>query len=194
MTSDAREARSVGQSSVAVLLSAPSERFIIDICALLLQEFPRVGGPAFEHAVAGLRSRFAHNAAAVLTGLMLMLSAMAGAGHLPRLRSSRSRRAGKDDLLLVAMLAASQKGDKGRAIEAAIALLDTCRVHSVVIAARALGKLLIELGVEFRPVGATTFDYVAGYPVVADPSAKPAPKPAATAPTGRPVLRLLKSA
>ena len=181
-----------GERTVAVLLSAPAERLLIDTCALLSREFPKVGGPAFNHAVAGLRSQFRQEAPAVLTGLMLLLSAMGAAGRLPKLRLGRGRSAGKADVLFVALLAAAQTGDKGRAIEAAIALLDTAHVHDVIVAARAVAKRLAEHGMRLRPIGAATFDYVAGYPAAADTA--PAPQINDAEVPRRPVLTLLKSA
>jgi hypothetical protein len=113
-------------------------------------------------------------------------------GRLPRLRAGRPKGAGRDEVFFIAMLAALQKGEKGRAIEAAIALLDTANVHGVIAAARSLAARLSDCRLTLRPIGAAAFDHFAGYPVV-HPVRAAAPGPDA-ARSGRPLLRLLESA
>ncbi|HEX2216911.1 MAG TPA: hypothetical protein VHG27_09530 [Xanthobacteraceae bacterium] len=186
-------ARPDGEGSVVALFNGESERFLLESFALLLQEFPRVGGPAFQHAITRLRARFGEPAVAMLQDSVVLLSEMRVAGRLPRLRLGRARSAGKDEIFFIAMLAALQRGDNGRAIEAAIALLDSGHVYAVIGAARALAQRLVRLGLVLRQVQSPLFDYFAGYPVIAEaPSV--ADTLAEVSRPRRPVLRLLKSA
>jgi hypothetical protein len=178
---------------VAVLLSGAPERLVLDVMALLLQEYPKVGGGAFQHAVACVRQRFRSSAAEALTETTLLISEMQRVGHLPKIRLTRRRSMQKDEVLLVALLAALQHGDRARAIEAAIALLDTGHVYGVLAAARSLAALMKEHGLLLRPVSAELFNYQVGYPTVADLGARQLERPAPEQPK-RPVLRLLKSA
>ncbi len=153
--------------AVAIMLAGRSERLTLEVAALLAQELPRIGGPAFEKAVQILRARFpAQIAGAMLNDFILVLSEMAHGAHLPRLRVGRSRAANRDEVFFAAMLAALQHGDKGRAIEAAIAMLDTGRVNGVILAAQALARRLAENGVLLSGLHSEIFDFVAGYPAV----------------------------
>jgi hypothetical protein len=180
------------EESVAVLLASPSERVVLDTCALLIQEFPRFNGPAVQHAVAALRRRFGDSGVTILDGLVVMLSEMHLAGRLPRLHLRRNRRGGKDETLLLAMLAALQAGDKGRAIEAAIALLDTGHVHGVVTSAATIARTLYENDVRLRPIATLIFHHFAGYAEAPRlPGIDTERRPALPHP---PALRLLKSA
>jgi hypothetical protein len=181
-----------GEKGVAVLLAGRSERLVLDAAGLLAQEFPRVGGAAFDRAVQLLRSRFpVQIAGALLNDFVLLLSEMNHSARLPRLRSGRTRSANKDEVFFIAMLAALQRADKGRAIEAAIAMLDTGRVNGVILSAQGLARRLSDAGVLLSGIRAEIFDLAAGYPVVArsGDAAVEAPPPAS-----RPTLRLLQSA
>src|SRR4051794_13434562 len=109
---------------VVVLLSGPSERLVLDTLALLAQDYPRFTGPGFERAVSRLAARLpVGTTPMVMSQFAVLLSEMRAAGHLPRLRCGRIRASSRDEVFLFALLAAAQRGDKGRAIEAAIALL-----------------------------------------------------------------------
>jgi hypothetical protein len=177
---------------VAVLLASPSERVVLDTCALLIQEFPRFNGPAVQHAVAALRRRFGDKAVIILDGLVVMLSEMHLAGRLPRLHPRRNRGGGKDETLLLAMLAALQARDKGRAIEAAIALLETGHVYGVVRSATVIADALQENGARLRPIATIIFNHFAGYPEVPRlPGIERERRPALPHP---PALKLLQSA
>ena len=159
-----------GKGQVAVLLSGPTERLVLETFGLLAQDYPRFSGAGFERAVGKLAARLpVGTTPMVISQFAVLLSEMRAAGRLPHIRSGRIRAAGRDEVFLFALLGAAQHGDKGRAIEAAIALLDTARVQGVVSAAAALGARLAESGIRLRPLGAAAFDYVAGYPAVADP-------------------------
>jgi hypothetical protein len=185
--------RPVNHGGVVVLLSGPTEQLVIEIFALLSQTFPHRHGPAFERALSLLRTRMApESAVGIVNGFMSLMATMSAAGRLPRPRS-RLKTAGKDELFLIAMLGAAQRGNNGRVIEAAIALLDSGHVYGVVAAARSLALRLGESGVILKPIGETTFDYVAGYPRVVSIGA-PATLPAPPNGTGKPTLRVLKSA
>jgi hypothetical protein len=185
--------RSANDGRVVVLLNGPTERLVLDTLALLAQDYPSSAGSGFERAVARLSSRVAASAAApMMSGFVVLLSEMGSAGKLPRIRRGRARPATQDELFLVALISAAQRGDKGRAIEAAIALLDSGYVHRVVAAAKLLGARLAENGLVLARIGAPTFDYVAGYPVVENP-VRAASVVSPPAPT-RPTLRLLESA
>jgi hypothetical protein len=181
---------------VLVLLSGPSERLVLDTFGLLAQDYPRFAGAGFERAVAKLAARLPTGATPpVVSQFAVLLSEMRAAGRVPRIRLGRIRAAGRDEVFLVALLGAAQQGERGRAIEAAIALLDTGHVHAVVAAAAALGERLAENGIRLHPIAAATFDYLAGYPAVADPI-RSTPLPA-LAPPGkgkRPTLHVLQSA
>lgn len=187
----AREA----DGQVVVLLSGPAERLVLDTLALLAQDYPRFAGAGFERAVTKLAARLPVGATPmVMSQFAVLLSEMQAAGRLPRLRCGRIRAAGRDEVFLFALLAAAQQGDKGRAIEAAIALLDTGRVHGVVSAAAAVGARLAESGVWLRPLSSATFDYVAGYPAVDPCGPLRLPELAQPAVAKRPTLHLLASA
>jgi hypothetical protein len=194
MTAAALMPEPESQESVAVLVNGDAERHLLDTWSLLTQEFRISGGLAFEHSTVRLRARFGAEGAAVLVrDATALLAEMRLTGQLPRLRLGRGRVAGKDEIFFITMLAALQTGDKGRAIEAAIALLGTSQVHGVIGAARRLAWNLAERGVLLRPIGGLIFEYLAGY------SSAEAPPPVADtlAEVGRPrrpVLRLLKSA
>ena len=178
---------------VVVLLSGPAERLAVDTFAFLSQEFPRLEGAGFERAVSTLSARLpAQKTAAVLSDFAVLMSTMAAAGRLPRLRPGRPK-AGKDELFVIALLAAVQRDDNGRAIEAAIALLDTGRVHAVVSAAKSLGKRLADMGIVLGSIYEPTFQYVAGYPSVEGVLSRSKPVTEPDRPK-RPVLRLLRSA
>lgn len=189
---DPRTTRDKG-GGVAVLMSGAPERLVLDVMALLLQEYPKVGGNAFRHAVACVRQRFHNSASEVLTDAILLISEMQRVGYLPKVRLGRRRSTEKDELLLVAMLAALQHGDRARAIEAAIALLDSGHVYSVLAAARSLVALMKEHGLLLRPVSVELFNYLAGYSTVADSGTRPIERTAPEQPR-KPVLRLLQSA
>ena len=151
--------------------------------------------PASNAPPSRLSNRFPYDQSVViLRGFAMLLTAMRAIGRLPRIRAGKPR-AGQSELLLVALVAAAQAGDKGRAIEAAIALLDSGHVHDVVKAARGLGYRLAENQVVLPMISETTFQYVADYPAVAEPVA---PKPYIEIVNDdepkRPVLRLLESA
>lgn len=180
---------------VAILLSGPAERLVIDAFAYMAQDFPRLDGPGFERAAKRLSNRFPYDQSVViLRGFAMLFTAMRAIGQLPRIRAGKPR-AGQSELLLVALVAAAQAGDKGRAIEAAIALLDSGHVHDVVKAARGLGCRLAENQVVLPTISETTFQYVADYPAVVVPVA---PKPYIEIVNDdlpkRPILRLLESA
>ena len=192
MTFTRYRVRPVADRTVVALFTGPSERFLLDTFALLLQEFPKVGGPAFQHAVERLRQRFGDDAVTLLHQAMMLLSEMRLVGRLPRLRVGRGRPAGQDDVFFLGMLSALQQGDSGRGIEAAIALLDTGHVHGAIATARILVRKLGDRGLMLRPIGTQVFDYFAGYPVLTAPSV--AVTLAEVGRPRRPVLRLLKSA
>jgi hypothetical protein len=179
-----------------VLLSGPTERLVLDTFALMTQDYPRFAGAGFERAVTKLAARLPVGATPmVMSQFAVLLSEMQAAGHLPRIRSGRIRAAGRDEVFLFALLGAAQHGNKARAIEAAIALLDTGHVHGVVAAAIALGARLAESGVWLRSLGAAAFDYMAGYPAVAGPIGPTSvPVPASSAEAKRPTLHVLQSA
>jgi hypothetical protein len=179
------------QGAVEVLLSGPAERFVVDVFALLLRSFPHLDGRAVEGALGKLSDRLPVSVAAgVLNGFIDLLVKMHAAGRLPRVRGC-VKPAGKTEILLVCLLSAAQRGDRGRTIEAAIALLDSGRVPGVVVSAERLALQLRDNGIIVPAIGQTMFNYVAGYPWVKDPFRRDKdPQPAAE----RPVLRLLQSA
>jgi hypothetical protein len=187
-------ARAGGDERVVVMLNGPTERLVLDTVAALSQDHPRSVGPAFERALGRLSLRLQPGAAsAVMSGFAALLSEIAAAGRLPRIRQGRGKPASRDELFLVTLIGAAQRDDRGRAIEAAIALLDTGDVHRVVAAAKVLGTRLAENGLVLTRVGAATFAYVAGYPAVetgVTSARSAAPSPAAA----RPTLHLLQSA
>ncbi len=171
------ESETTKRGALAVMLAGRSDRLALEVAALLAQELPRIGGPAFDKAVQMLRARFpAQVAGAMLNDFVLLLSEMAHSARLPRLRAGRPRAANKDEVFFVAMLAALQRGDKGRAI-------------GVILSAQALARRLAEHGVIVARMRPELFDAVAGYPVAETPNARPpAPEPV------RPTLTLLQSA
>jgi hypothetical protein len=178
---------------VAILLSGPAERLVIDAFGHMAQDFPRLDGAGFEQAASRLGNRFPYDQSViVLRGFAMLLASMQAAGGLPRIRANRPR-AGKNELLLVALVAAAQVADKGRAIEAAIALLDSGHVHDVVKAARGLGYRLAENQVLLPMINEATFQYVADYPAVEPVAPRPYIEIVDEEPK-RPILRLLESA
>jgi hypothetical protein len=187
--------RAARDERVVVMLNGPTERLVLETVATLCREYPRWAGPAFEHAAGKLSARLQPGAIPFcMSAFALLVSEIAAAGRLPRIRQGRGKPASRDELFLVALIGAAQRNDRGRAIEAAIALLDTGDVNRVVAAARVLGTRLAENGLLLTRVGATTFDHVAGYPAVEDPvGLLPAPTEATRAPA-RPALHLLESA
>lgn len=183
-TTNSQEAAEQGM--LAVMLARGSDRLVLEVGALLVEELPRIGGPAFERAVQILRARFpVQIAGAMLNDFVLLLSELGHSARLPRLRSGRHRSSNSDEVFFVAMLAALQRTDKGRAIEAAIAMLDTGRLNGVMAVADTLAQRLAANGVLLSTIDSDLFDAVAGYPVVEAPEA-PAPV--------KPALRLLQSA
>jgi hypothetical protein len=178
---------------VAVLLSGPAERLVIDAFAFMAQDFPRLDGAGFEHAASRLGDRVPYDQSVViLRGFAMLLTAMRATGRLPRIRAGKPH-AAKNEVLLVARMAAVQGADIGRAIECASALLDSGHVHDVVKAARGLGYRLAENQVLLPTVGEATFQYVADYPAVERPVAPQYLEIVHDEPR-RPVLRLLESA
>jgi hypothetical protein len=188
--------RAAEDERVVVMLNGPTERLVLDTVAALSQDHPRWVGPAFERAVGKLSLRLRPGAApAVMGGFGALLSEIAAAGRLPRIRQGRGKPASRDELFLVTLIGAAQRDDRGRAIEAAIALLDTGDVHRVVAAAKLLGTRLAENGLVLTRIGAATFAYVAGYPAVENPAGATSARSAAPAPaSARPTLHLLQSA
>jgi hypothetical protein len=188
--------RSANDERVVVMLSGPTERLVLDTLAALSQDYPRWVGPGFERAVGRLSLRLRPEAMSTVTaGFAKLLSEIAAAGRLPRIRQGRGKPASRDELFLVELIGAAQRDDRGRAIEAAIALLDTGDVHRVVAAAKVLGARLAQNGLLLTRIGAATFDFVAGYPAVENPAgARPAASAGPTPAPTRPTLRLLESA
>lgn len=182
------------QGTLAVIVTGPAERLVLDVVALMLQEFPRVGGSAFQHAVACMRARFQGHAAEALTDTAMLLAEMQKTGKLPKVRLGRRRPIEKDELLIIALLAALQHGQRARAIEAAIALLDSGHVYGVLAAARSLASLLAEQGLRLRPIGSELFNHAAGYSAVGTPLMPPLARTPATEAPKKPLLRLLKTA
>jgi hypothetical protein len=179
---------------VAILLSGPAERLVIDAFAYMAQDFPRLDGPGFERAANRLSHRLPYDqSVVVLRGFAMLLSAMRTTGPLPRLRAGRAS-VGKNELLLIALIAAAQAGDSGRAIESAIALLDSGHVHDVVKAARGVGYRLAENQLVLPTINETTFQYVADYPAVEGAAAAKKYIEIIDDEPKRPVLRLLESA
>ena len=196
--------RTAHDERVVVMLNGPTERLVLETVAALCREYPRWGGPAFEHAAGKLAARLQPAAISFcMAGFVLLVSEIAAAGRLPRIRQGRGKPASRDELFLVALIGAlflvaligaAQRNDRGRAIEAAIALLDTGDVNRVVAAAKVLATRLTENGLVLTRVGAATFDHVAGYPAVEDPIGHPCASAAATRAPARPALHLLQSA
>jgi hypothetical protein len=190
-----RMSRAAHDERVVVMLNGPTERLVLETVAALCREYPRWGGPAFEHAAGKLAARLQPAAISFcMAGFALLVSEIAAAGRLPRIRQGRGKPASRDELFLVALIGAAQRNDRGRAIEAAIALLDTGDVNRAVAAARVLGTRLTENGLALTRVGSATFDHVAGYPAVEDPIGHPCASAAATRAPARPALHLLQSA
>jgi hypothetical protein len=183
---------SSNDNSVAVLLSGSAERLVIDAFAYMAQDFPRLEGAGFERAANRLSVRFPYDqTVAILRGFAMLLSAMSGTGSLPRIRAGKPN-ATKNEVLLIALVAGAQSADSGRAIESAIALLDSGYVHDVVKAARALGCRLADNRVVLPKISEAAFQYVADYPAVQDMDA---PKRDIDSDKAkRPILRLLESA
>jgi hypothetical protein len=188
--------RSGNSERVVVVLNGPAERIVLDTVAALALSYPRWVGPAYERAVGRLSVRLQPGATSTVTaGVAALLSEIAAVGRLPRIGQGRGKPASRDELFLVALIGAAQRDDRGRAIEAAIALLDTGDVHRVLAAAKVLGTRLAENGILLTRVGAATFDYLAGYPAVENPVAEaPGSSVIPSLPPARPALRLLESA
>jgi len=187
--------RAARDERVVVMLNGPTERLVLETVAALCREYPRWTGPAFEHAAGKLSARLQPGAISFcLSGFALLVSEIAAHGRLPRIRQGRGKPASRDELFLIALIGAAQRNDRGRAIEAAIALLDTGDVNRVVTAAKVLGTRLTENGLLLTRVGAATFDHLAGYPAVEDPVGHLSAPAEATRAPARPALRLLESA
>jgi hypothetical protein len=187
--------RAAHDERVVVMLNGPTERLVLETLSALCREYPRWAGPAFEHAAGKLSARLRPGAISFcMSGFALLVSEIAAAGRLPRITQGRGKPASRDELFLVALIGAAQRNDRARAIEAAIALLDTGDVNRVVAAAKVLATRLAENGLVLTRVGAATFDHVAGYPVVEDPVGHPSGSTETTRAPARPALRLLESA
>jgi hypothetical protein len=190
-----RMSRAAHDDRVVVMLNGPTERLVLETVAALCREYPSWGGPAFEHTAGKLSARLQPGTISFcMGGFALLVREIAAAGRLPRIRQGRGKPASRDELFLVALIGAAQRNERGRAIEAAIALLDTGDVNRVVAAAKVLGTRLAENGLMLTPVGAATFDHVAGYPVVEDPVGHASVTTEATRVRARPALHLLESA
>jgi hypothetical protein len=188
--------RAANDDRVVVVLNGPTERFVLDTVAAISRDYPRWIGPGFERAAAKLALRLRPGAVpSVMGGFGALVSEIASAGRLPRIRQGRGRPASRDELFLVALVGAAQRNDRGRAIEAAIALLDTGDVNRVIAAAKLLGTRLAENGLLLTRIGTATFNHVAGYPAVENPlGATSVPSVAPPRAAARPTLHLLESA
>jgi hypothetical protein len=185
----------VNDDRVVVMLNGPTERLVLDTVAALSRDYPRWMGPGFEHAAGKLASRLRPGAISSVMGAFgSLLAEMGTARRLPRIRQGRGKPASRDELFLVALIGAAQRDDRGRAIEAAIALLDTGDVNRVIAAAKVLGTRLAENGLLLARIGTATFNHVAGYPAVEYPVGGSVPSVVPLRAPARPVLHLLESA
>jgi hypothetical protein len=195
LNEDETMSRTANDERVVVMLNGPTERLVLDTLATLARDYPRWIGPGFERAAGRLSLRLPPGATPiVMGGFGALLSELAVLGRLPRVRQGRGKSASRDELFLVALIGAVQRDDRTRAIEAAIALLDTGNVNRVIAAAKILGTRLAENGLLLPRIGASTFDHVAGYRTVDDPAASSNPAAAPARAPARPVLHLLESA
>lgn len=185
--------RSINHGGLVVLLRGRHERLVVEMFSLLMECFPHRQGPPFESAFLTLRVYMtAEQAIGVLNGMMSVLATMKAAGRTPVL-NARNKTAGKDEVFILAMLSAAQRAERGRPIEAAIALLDTGYVFGVTVAVRSLAIRLRDAGIHLAPVSEGVFAYLAGYrAITVDKPKQPETDPSAPAP--KPALRLLKSA
>jgi hypothetical protein len=188
--------RAANGDRVVVMLNGSTERLVLDSLAALAQDYPRRIGPAVERVIGKWSLRLQPWATSnLMSAFGALVAEIVASGRLPRIRQGRGRPASRDELFLVALIGAVQRGNKGRAIEAAIALLDTGDVNRVIEAAKILGTRLAENGLVLTRVATETFDHVAGYPAVED--AGSADSKSSTAPasgSSRPTLHLLESA
>jgi hypothetical protein len=178
---------------VTVVLNGRAERFLIHALRQLVQEFPRFTGANLNEMRKHLRGRLPPQRVELVLGdLVMLLSEMyQAAGALPTFERLETKRASRDELLLVSMIGSAACNDKGRAIEAAITLLDTGYVGNVVQAAHTVGRRLAEVGLSLMPVGRTAFDYFAGYRHAESFGVPPSARPAVSR---GPVLYLVKGA
>lgn len=97
----------------------------------------------------------------------------------------------KDEFFLIALLEASQRRDRARASEAAIAMLDSFEVAKVLDTALRFARDLEELGLKMMPIGDAAFSYFADYKPVDETFARPTMGKAAVDAT---TLRIVSSA
>jgi hypothetical protein len=152
------------KAPVFVVLNGPSERFVLRVFTLLMQEHPRLPGHAIDDARRHLRSVLPAEAAdTVLRGCVsLMTEIMAAGGASLPARKRKSKATLPQEFLLVALIEAAQHDDGARSAEAAIRLLDSGRVQNVMEAATWLGSRLAACGIDLMRIGRTVFDHVAG--------------------------------
>lgn len=158
--------------SVVPVFSGRTERFVLRALRLLQRSLAGVSGDAGMVLGKHLRTRVPADAVDGLLGdfMSLLTEIRFLEDQVHRCEKVPAKWSSKHEFFLLAMLEAGQRGDAARATEAAIALLDTFQVRSVLTASAALATCLETHGLRLMPIGDAAFNYFADYRPVNQPA------------------------
>jgi hypothetical protein len=150
-------------ASVAVALTGRTERLLLRLLNLLGNSFPILDYPATHQARQLLATAVVPESIdAVLSDSVALVWEMSVAMQsLPKALTGGN--APRETLLLMALIEAAQRRDRGRAIEAAMLLLNTTAAGGAVRAAERLARTLKRNHLHLVPIGRSVFEYFAGY-------------------------------
>jgi hypothetical protein len=160
--------------AVVPAFNGRAEKFILRAFRLFRRSLLHVNSDASKALTKHLRAQVPADAVnctlADLTTLYLEIQFLDGAQDFTRTSAKWSS---KHEFFLIALIEASQRRDKARASESAIALLDTFEVSNVLEAARTFAQRLEEFELRLMPIGDAAFSYFADYRPIDEALARP---------------------
>jgi hypothetical protein len=163
--------------TVVAAFNGEAERFVLRAFRLFQRSLMQLNGDAGTVLGKHLRARIpgasVDQMLSDLTSLVIEIHFLRDQPHATA--RGMAKWPSKQEFFLIALIEASQRRDKARATEAAIALLDTFEVGGVLEASAALARRLEEFGLRLMPIGDAAFTYFADYKPLDGPLVRPVP-------------------
>lgn len=160
-------------SAVVPAFNGHTEKFILRAFRLFQRSLARADGDASKVLTKHLGAQLPGDAAnCMLSDLVMLYLEIHIADQTQDFSRTSAKWSSKDEFFLMALLESSQRRDRARASESAIALLDSFEVAQVLDTARLFARHLDEFGLRLMPIGDVAFSYFADYKPIEQPFAR----------------------
>lgn len=161
------------RGAVVPAFNGRTEKFVLRAFRLLRRSLMQADGDAGKVLTKHLRAQLsADEANCLLSDLTMLYREIHVIDHAQNSSRTSAKWSSKDEFFLMALLESSQRRDRARASESAIALLDSFEVAQVLDTARLFARHLDEFGLRLMPIGDVAFSYFADYKPIEQPFAR----------------------